>query len=197
MIDKPNEANPDYPLTAADLEDLPFGEWVLETGVSVKEAKFVKEWMHSLNYAEAFRATGDGTGDDDADLASGQRMIRRGRVSRLMTRSAADRGITTLWMIDRLAGIVNTNLSDLYDWSAPNHARLKSPQEMTPEQRASIKSYEHDPETGAEKITMHPKLDALAQIARVTGMNRDRAEITGKNGEQIKVLISKEDAQVL
>lgn len=190
-------------LTAKGAVEFLFPEWIVDQGLTLREAIFADIYSRTLNSVDAYRDAMAGAenplpDDDNAVSKAADRFLRRRKLSHVLSRLIQERtGLPTVWLVDKLAAIASTDIADIFEWDDAGNPTIKASKKLTLAQRAAIQQMERDPETGEIKIKLHNKIDALDKLARLNGLFRDNLEVTGPAGGPVKVILSKEDQQVL
>ena len=182
---------------AGPLRELPAGYYDLpvvpdwSVGLNDKQRRYVEAYLGDANFssAAACRAAGYSEG-------RGARLRRDARVIKAIESCMRDSGIARQRVLAELGALAFTSLSDVVDWKDGKMA-VRDASELSDEQRRSVASLKVDSQTGLiVEVGMSLRGNALALLAKALRIVGPEMAI-GITGENVQVILSKEDQQVL
>lgn len=158
------------------------GSW--RASLTIKEARFVEQYLVDLNGTQAIIRAGYGVRRDTANRVAYQN-LRRPRVAKAISMALAERsGVTVARVIDEYAKIGFSRITDYVSFG-PDGVVLKDSAALLAEGHDLAAISEVSQTKDGTKLKVHDKPAALAALAKLLGMTTDRHEITGAGGEPL------------
>lgn len=187
-----------------------------------KQAAFVREYLIDLNGTQAAIRAGYSANAAEVEAS---RLLRNAKVAAAVAEAQAARAercqVDADWVLKRWTAIVEGDPNELIQYRRgpckdcgvediegdPNpdcetcHGEGRGRVHVADTRKlgAGAKALYAGVKLGKDglQVLMHNQLDALGQIARHLGMFVERRELTGKDGEALKIVLDRGDASVL
>jgi phage terminase small subunit len=145
-------------------------------GISDKERLFVEGYLQTLNKCHAAEYAGY-THQTASRYA--YEIYNRPHVKAAIEKLLDARtGVRKEWLCDKLAAIINTDISDLCEWDDEGNVRFKGCHDLGSIEKFAIQEIVQERGKGNKSIRLrtYDKLAAMAQFAKLFGLLVDRQE---------------------
>ena len=157
------------------------------TEFTEKQKRFVREYLVDLNGTGAAKRAGY---SERSAYSIAHELLRKPRIATAVAQAfAQEYAVTHTRIVDEIAAIAFANAGDYFDWG-PDGIVIRDSARLTEEQCAVVSEVSQTKNAqggGAVRIKLYDKLAALARLARITGLDVNRAEVSGPGGDAIPV----------
>jgi phage terminase small subunit len=173
--------------------------------LSQKQLRFCLEYIKHSNAKKAAIAAGY---SEHSAAAQGSRLLTNAKVKAWLqkqtTQIAEQAGITADKVLQEMAAVGMTRITDVMEWDANGNMVMKESAVLTPEQAAAISEVTQvevvNPKTGdittTTRLKLHPKVTALTKLAEWLGIGPDQlppsvqVNIQAQDGSKVAVQIN-------
>jgi len=157
------------------------------TELTEKQKRFVREYLVDLNGTAAAKRAGYAA---RSAYSIAHELLRKPDIATAVARGLAQEcAVTRTRIVDEIAGIAFANAGDYFQWG-PDGIVIRDSRHLTEEQCAVVSEASQTKNAqggGSVRIKLYDKLAALARLARLTGLDAPRGEVTGAPGDEAPV----------
>ena len=158
-------------------------------GLTVRQAKFVQEYLIDLNGTQAALRAGYAVSGAKVEAA---RQLTNANVARAIDEAMSKNpGVTRARIVDELAKIAFANAKTYFQWG-PDGVTVRDSDELDDDAAVVVSEVSHTstPTGGTIRVKLSDKQGALDKLTRILGGYRDKLALTDPDGGKLFVEFS-------